>query len=74
MYAARLRLPSTTPISEKKRRVDAIIANLGLNSCKDTWIGDSEHRGISGGERKRVSIGVELVSDPSILFLDEPTR
>ncbi|KAI8852325.1 P-loop containing nucleoside triphosphate hydrolase protein [Chytridium lagenaria] len=54
-------------------RVDDIIQELGLVKCKDTKIGDSDLRGISGGEKKRVSIGLELLSQPSILFLDEPT-
>ncbi|EGF83345.1 hypothetical protein BATDEDRAFT_8584 [Batrachochytrium dendrobatidis JAM81] len=73
MYSALLRLPSTMPRSEKEQRVENVIASLGLQGCRDTWIGDSEVRGISGGERKRVSIGIELVTDPDILFLDEPT-
>lgn len=72
-YAAFLRLPSTMTRTEKIDRVNQVILLLGLQGCRDTWIGNTEARGISGGERKRVSIGVELVSDPSILFLDEPT-
>jgi ABC-type multidrug transport system ATPase subunit len=46
---------------------------LGLNGCRGTVIGDSVTKGVSGGERKRVSIGVELLTYPDILFLDEPT-
>ncbi|KAJ3265513.1 ATP-binding cassette sub- G member 2 [Chytriomyces hyalinus] len=72
-YAAQLRLPSKFTEAEKKEKVDKIIMQLNLNNCRKTWIGDSLVRGISGGERKRVSIGVELVTDPKILFLDEPT-
>ncbi|KAL2917532.1 hypothetical protein HK105_202815 [Polyrhizophydium stewartii] len=72
-YSANLRLPSSMPKSEKAERVERVIASLGLNGCRDTWIGDELTRGISGGERKRVSIGIELVTDPQILFLDEPT-
>lgn len=41
--------------------------------CKDTKIGNTMIRGVSGGERKRTSIGVELLTNPAILFLDEPT-
>ncbi|KAH6563267.1 hypothetical protein BASA62_008693 [Batrachochytrium salamandrivorans] len=73
MYSALLRLPSSIPKAEKVARVESVIASLGLQGCRDTWIGDSDNRGISGGERKRVSIGIELVTDPQILFLDEPT-
>jgi ABC-type multidrug transport system ATPase subunit len=46
---------------------------LGLEDCQRTRIGDVEQQGISGGQRKRVSIGMEMITDPSILFLDEPT-
>ncbi|KAJ3248294.1 ATP-binding cassette sub- G member 2 [Chytriomyces hyalinus] len=72
-YAAKLRLPSKFSDAEKKEEVDKIIMQLNLNNCRKTWIGNSLVRGISGGERKRVSIGVELVTKPKILFLDEPT-
>ena len=73
MFSANTRLPSTMSKAEKAKRVEDVISSLGLNGCRNTRIGNAAIRGISGGERKRVSIGVELVSDPSILFLDEPT-
>jgi ABC-type multidrug transport system ATPase subunit len=72
-FSAELRLSSDIPLSEKKQLVDKLIMQLGLNNCKNTFIGDPEARGISGGERKRVSVGIELITDPKILFLDEPT-
>lgn len=72
-YAAILRLPSSISLQDKLKRVDDIILQLGLANCRDSRIGNASSRGISGGERKRVSIGIELVTDPSILFLDEPT-
>ncbi|KAJ3330848.1 hypothetical protein HDU76_004694 [Blyttiomyces sp. JEL0837] len=72
-YAATLRLPSSMTKAQKQAQVNSIIMQLGLDGCRKTWIGDSMTRGISGGERKRVSIGIELVTNPSILFLDEPT-
>ena len=53
--------------------INNTIEELGLQKCKDTIIGSELRRTISGGERKRTSIGVELVSDPSLLVLDEPT-
>ena len=58
-YAARLRLSSAEwTLEEKLARVDHVIGRLGLNKCADTPIGDETFRGISGGERKRVSIGI----------------
>ena len=68
-YAALLRLPRTVSTADKKRRVSDIIMELGLDNCRDTWIGSPNSRGISGGERKRVSIGIELVSEPRILVI-----
>lgn len=53
--------------------VTTVINDLGLKKCRNTAIGDATVKGVSGGERKRVSIGVELISNPSVLFLDEPT-
>ena len=73
MFAARLRLPPEISLVEKERRVDELIDVLGLKRAADTVIGDVRRRGISGGERKRLSIGCELLSDPTLLFLDEPT-
>lgn len=49
------------------------MANLGLSRVADSIVGDVRRRGVSGGERKRVNIGLELMAIPSILFLDEPT-
>ena len=54
-------------------RVQEVLQDLGLKHTAATIIGDSKIRGVSGGERKRVSIGVELMHDPKVLFLDEPT-
>ena len=56
-----------------KERVDEVIEKLGLHSCENNLIGGFMQKGISGGEKKRVSIGVELLTDPAIIFLDEPT-
>jgi energy-coupling factor transporter ATP-binding protein EcfA2 len=72
-FAAMLRLPSHMTRAQKLDRVDGVIASLGLRRCRDTIIGGFFRRGVSGGERKRVSVGHELLVNPSLLLLDEPT-
>lgn len=76
LFAARLRLPESVPDVEKQQRVDELLEKLGIESIKHTRIGDTtggKARGISGGEMRRVSIGLELIASPDILLLDEPT-
>ncbi|MCO5607296.1 hypothetical protein L7F22_061489 [Adiantum nelumboides] len=73
MFAAEVRLGNKVSQEEKRMRVVKLIDQLGLNSAQNTFIGDEGHRGISGGERRRVSIGVDIIHGPSLLFLDEPT-
>lgn len=68
-YAAMLRLPRDMPRSAKLERIDAVLKTLGLVSCQNTIVGGFFRRGISGGERKRTSVGYELLINPSILFL-----
>ena len=72
-FSASLRLPRETTKEEKKKAVDSVIERLGLPACADTRVGGALARGLSGGERKRTSIGYELITNPSLLFLDEPT-
>jgi ABC-type multidrug transport system ATPase subunit len=72
-FAARLRLPGAMSAEEKNARVEEVIEELGLADVADTYIGNPQKRGISGGERKRVTIGIELITNPSMIFLDEPT-
>ena len=71
--SALLRLPETITQEEKLNRVNDMISILHLENCRDTIVGDSLTKGISGGERKRLSVGMEMIMNPSIIFLDEPT-
>uniref|UniRef100_A0A8D3CQM2 ABC transporter domain-containing protein n=1 Tax=Scophthalmus maximus TaxID=52904 RepID=A0A8D3CQM2_SCOMX len=74
LFSANLRLdPKRHSGADKHSRVDAIIQDLGLADCAKTKIGTEFIRGVSGGERKRCSIGMELITSPALLFLDEPT-
>lgn len=72
-YSADLRLPPPTTEEQRRKVVEEVILELGLKECADTRIGNHQHKGCSGGEKRRVSIGVQLLSNPSVLFLDEPT-
>ncbi|KAM6939774.1 broad substrate specificity ATP-binding cassette transporter ABCG2d [Xenentodon cancila] len=72
-FSAALRLPSSVLQSEKEARVNHLIKELGLTKVADSKVGTQMTRGISGGERKRTNIGMELIIDPAVLFLDEPT-
>ena len=73
LYSALLRLPREMSYAAKKFRTLETMNELGILGIKDSRIGDSGKRSISGGEKRRVSIACELVTSPSILFLDEPT-
>ncbi|XP_047335490.1 ABC transporter G family member 9-like [Impatiens glandulifera] len=73
VFTALLRLPNTLTKAEKTAHAEAVIEQLDLKRCKNSIIGRPFLRGVSGGERKRVSIGQELLINPSIMFLDEPT-
>jgi ABC-type multidrug transport system ATPase subunit len=68
VYAAGLRMPPGLPAGAVAATVDGVLATLGLTSRRDTPV-----RALSGGERKRASIAVELLTRPRVLFLDEPT-
>uniref|UniRef100_A0A8D0GRY2 Broad substrate specificity ATP-binding cassette transporter ABCG2 n=1 Tax=Sphenodon punctatus TaxID=8508 RepID=A0A8D0GRY2_SPHPU len=72
-FSAALRLPRTLHEREKKERINQIIRELGLTKVADSKVGTQFIRGVSGGERKRTNIGMELITDPAVLFLDEPT-
>ena len=73
MFAAQLRLAGDTPTEGKTLAVDKVINELGLVNAADTNVGNEKVRGVSGGERKRVAIGMDLLHDPKLIFLDEPT-
>ena len=72
-YSANLRLPNTMTKEEIDDIVEATIMEMGLQECSDRVIGNWHLRGISGGEKKRLSIALEILAKPQILFLDEPT-
>ncbi|KAL8515164.1 hypothetical protein ACS0TY_014028 [Phlomoides rotata] len=72
-YSALLRLPNTLSEEQKKERAMNVILELGLERCQHTMMGGGFVRGVSGGERKCVCIGNEILLNPSLLFLDEPT-
>ncbi|KFU95159.1 ATP-binding cassette sub-family G member 8, partial [Chaetura pelagica] len=73
LFVAKLRLPKFFSESQRKKRVEDVIAELRLRQCANTRVGNQYLRGVSGGERRRVSIGVQLLWNPGILILDEPT-
>ncbi|XP_055957578.1 uncharacterized protein LOC126824736 isoform X2 [Patella vulgata] len=72
-FTAMLHIPEKVPTSEKLRRIDAIIETLDLEKCRKTIIGAQFTHGLSGGEKKRLSIACELLTNPDIMLLDEPT-
>ena len=72
-FSANLRLPSHINLKERRERVQDVIDKLGLTGVENNKIGTEFIRGVSGGERKRTNIAMELVIAPSIIFLDEPT-
>lgn len=72
-FAALTRLPSSWSRERKLAFADRVISVLGLEDVRESLIGDETTRGISGGQRKRVNIGIEMAADPSIILLDEPT-
>ncbi|KAG2671136.1 hypothetical protein I3760_14G119300 [Carya illinoinensis] len=72
-YSAHLRLPAKMTKEEISSLVDGTIIEMGLHDCADRLIGNWHLRGISGGEKKRLSIALEILTRPCLLFLDEPT-
>lgn len=72
-FSAFVRLPESISIESKKRRAQTVLEQLGLAHVADSRVGDASKRGLSGGEKKRLSIALELVTNPPVLFCDEPT-
>ncbi|KAL8887271.1 MAG: hypothetical protein Q9192_006351 [Flavoplaca navasiana] len=73
LHSARIRLPSNWGDQQIQKHVDILISCLQLAHVKDSLVGSAANPVISGGQRKRVSIGIELAAAPMALFLDEPT-
>ncbi|GJJ77813.1 hypothetical protein EMPS_10172 [Entomortierella parvispora] len=72
-YAIELYTKETPSALERDSKAEEIIDLVGLQDCADVLVGDDETTGCSGGQKRRVSIGIQLVNDPTCLFLDEPT-
>ena len=72
-FAAIIRLPRHMTKTQKLARAEEVLAQLGLRHCADTLVGSEFIKGISGGEKRRVSIAIQILTDPKILMLDEPS-
>lgn len=72
-YAAQLQLPSSLSKADMNNIVEQTILEMGLRTCADTKVGNWHLKGLSGGERRRLSIAVEVLTRPRLMYLDEPT-
>nr|BAL46500.1 ABC transporter [Diospyros kaki] len=72
-YSAQLQLPDSMSRAQKKQRAEATIREMGLQDAINTRIGGWSSKGLSGGQKRRVSICIEILTRPKLLFLDEPT-
>nr|XP_015611080.1 ABC transporter G family member 11 [Oryza sativa Japonica Group] len=72
-YSAQIQLPDTMTVANKLARAEDTVREMGLTSALDTRIGGRSSKGISGGQQKRLSICLEILTRPRLLFLDEPT-
>eukprot|EP00929_Paragymnodinium_shiwhaense_P078958 TRINITY_DN4098_c0_g1_i1.p1 TRINITY_DN4098_c0_g1~~TRINITY_DN4098_c0_g1_i1.p1 ORF type:complete len:852 (-),score=160.01 TRINITY_DN4098_c0_g1_i1:615-3170(-) len=73
LYNARLRLPASASYEAAVQHASQVVKTLGLEHIAHNLVGSAEQRGISGGQRKRVNIGMELAAMPAVIFMDEPT-
>lgn len=71
-YAAGLRLPKWMSKDQKMQRAEEILLKMGLKDCADNLIGNDLIKGISGGEKRRVTIAIQVLTEPRVLLLDEP--
>lgn len=71
-YAAGLRLPKWMSKQQRIQQAEEILLKMGLKDCADNLIGNDMVKGISGGEKRRVTIAVQILTEPRILLLDEP--
>ncbi|KAL1366343.1 hypothetical protein HN51_014182 [Arachis hypogaea] len=72
-YSAQLQFPDSMPVSEKKERADVTLREMGLQNAIHTRVGGWSSKGLSGGQKRRLSICIEILTRPRLLFLDEPT-
>ena len=72
LYSAKIRLPNKNS-DEIKKIVERVVKAIDLYEQRDLIVGTLNHPVLSGGQRKRLNIGLELISDPDLFFLDEPT-
>ncbi|RHN62695.1 putative cadmium-transporting ATPase [Medicago truncatula] len=72
-YSAQLQFPDSMSITEKKEQADLILREMGLIEAVNTRVGGWGSKGLSGGQRRRLSICIEILTRPRLLFLDEPT-
>ncbi|KAF2128401.1 ATP-binding cassette transporter-like protein [Dothidotthia symphoricarpi CBS 119687] len=72
-FAAQLALPSSINKTQRKTRIEGLLSAFGLQNQADTIIGTPIRKGVSGGQKRRVSVASQLITSPKIVFLDEPT-
>lgn len=71
-FAAIIKLPSTVSRKRKIARAEEVLKMLGLRECADGMVGGELLKGISGGEKRRLSLACQMINDPAVLIVDEP--
>eukprot|EP00127_Corallochytrium_limacisporum_P000636 Clim_evm35s22 gene=Clim_evmTU35s22 len=72
-FAARLRLPKDTTAEQREAKINEVLKTMKIEKCRDQKVGSMLVRGLSTGERKRLNVAIELLTEPTLFFLDEPT-